>query len=1188
MSFNMPIRTGKLVRNYDNAINICRQSWGEKVTPLKELVTDALKHANKNKNGEPCYYYIFHEKKDVEKAAEYLNDDVFREIDIQAFALKKEKNEEMLSASVQKSKLKRAAKEAGMWAGKLLPAKNIALFLGWLISTLISLSTVATASFDFNGSFIRFIRQREVAGGVIAVFSILSLLLLGFFVKNVVEQNRRRYAALDKNISEMDDGEFLAFIENFTADDIHIPGLSPSREDIDIICQFTNYSFRQRALLMRYWITNTHDERWWIFIERNQESDKYVLNKSQHYERTFFYLQPLSITQKRELAKELGRDTRDPGLRQYGPDYIAKYSLKEERTESLNDRIDRFVEKTQKDIQVNVHMLIYLVAELCNKYNVDFSSGRYWEYLFEYTQKQSRLMKLDRRISEEVIGYGAAGFSGKWLNSIRYLIPLILNEFSEELDKIAIMCDSSPMPAGFSQLCVIKALRCDKGQDEDRCLSIAETIYDVLCSAESNPKLFCGTPWRSITLEAFDRFQSIYFGCFFPSFIHMLLDIYENSKSEDVGNLLCEPVVISIAKANLLLNNSTDTEEESAGEPIDVIYDHYRLVAHILEKRNKANILRHSGNIPVSFGLLNLTDKQRREYYFGLMELKETQVIRCYDLLFYIYCASINKTSRCKQTVPIFRRILDEKYGPEDRYPSEECTKMALRDLAALLQEAYPDYVTVKEDIPTVSSLLLNLYTEDDFKEMLYYLAKWDTCQFVMGNFIACMACLVNGEIKKYRDIYLNMGSYLVRFVFLSNLEMREASMINDDFQYMVHIMVAYNDPSIYLISLLATLQVYPVPSHSRSEINRYISDHGNELRVCINEIINRLEANFAEDCIMFLVCLDSKSIISERIGFYTKVRDKVSAHRESIKNSELLLELLNYRIDGRFSNTFLRMTGDELVNALSNCSPNLAYLLYRDLVWTDENYYALLPELATQILLSDFVAAPILPAMYLIRIPIEKYPDGYFSIVAEKLYGYCVQKLDEVDLILEYEEKILILGEAIQRIANYAKDEQNKVKWFSISKTNALLNRIVDNIAYFTKIKQEEEYNERKWSRYGLISYLIFVLDKETKKCYPGGAKHLNDAARRSWIIENIGNISPLIERNGDTYVNSLYIEMLRMLLENTGNIQEKVSERMLLLRLSEDAKMIVDFVCRTDEEKGRRERLQEVIDRYFSMIQI
>lgn len=575
LDMSLPLRKAQIMARFEDSATVRKDND----RPFDKVIYEQIEIARTSVNDEPRFFYIVHEKMDAELNAIFLDEKISREYGDLSVFLNAAFRGNKLSHCINKRSLKSVAKSRDLWHHTTLTTGSSLLHMAaWIVSTVISLVSLFISFFSPGNMALEVLRSHHIESFLLFLGILCCAISLLLLRKLTVDRDKMALEALDKVIDSMPDAEFLAFLENFSAEDFRLLGLKSWQENINVICPLSRYTPRQRAILKRYWMTTSNGERWWIFIEQKVENAQYILDKSDHYGRHFIFLRPLEIKVKRDVAKRLGRDVHDPGLREYGIDYVASSLLHIGITPpdiTLSQRMDDFVTREQSNFPVAIMSAIYLVAELSVKYRIDFTSGRYWEYLFEYSSKPGTIIDLDRQVSKEYFFSGVANGNTNDLNSLRYLIPLILNEFSDDLGNIAILHASQVQLSCFSQLCLIKALRCRKNQDEGRVLAIAETLYYTMKETESAPETFCKRRWIDIFTETLTFFKAIYYGCFSPAFLHMLINIFDKSKDKQIEKLFSLPVVLWTAKANLLLNNSTDVEEELTGQAIDVIYDHF-------------------------------------------------------------------------------------------------------------------------------------------------------------------------------------------------------------------------------------------------------------------------------------------------------------------------------------------------------------------------------------------------------------------------------------------------------------------------------------------------------------------------------------------------------------------------------------------------------------------------------------
>ena len=1183
---NLPIRKVKKISQYTSLLNSKVDEKSDYT--LDEYVKEQIEIGRINQDSIPRYFFFLHEKRDGELAASMLHDSIIESSGCSSVYLDKAFKVNKASSYIKKAKLKKVTKETGIWPKvPLITKDHVFSSAGWLVSTFISLLSAVISSFDEGNTFRTFISLNGLGKYLPLIkysFALLSLFLL---IQLIVGRERKAYAITDKMIGSLSDEQFLDFLGAFTADDIRLFGIKHGQERINVVCPLSKYTPKQRAILKRYWMSNNTLEYWWIFIEKRIDNCPYVLDKSpEHYKLAFMELCSLQLKQKRDLARQYGRDPSDPGMCKNGVDYIASSLLNIGITppsESLKQRIDSFVNREEGSFPIRIRTAIDLIAELSTHYQIDFSSGRYWEELFRYTPGLSDFCALDYRVSQEV--FLPVGVNAKHLNSLPELVSLILNEFGEELDSIAIQSASQMHLQCFVQLCLIKTLRYRFCKDDECFLAIAGTLYQVMNEAVNAPENFCNKTWIEILSQTLTVLDHSHYGLYAPAFLHLLIKIYDTSKNKNIPNirflrdLFKSPIVLQTAKANLLLNHSTDVDIELRGESIDVIFDHYRITQITLLLQGKENTLSRSGNVPEFFGLINLSQLQRKEYYNALCALQEQSIIDYYSLLFDIYCAVLTKRFSVSFIKPVFYKNLLLKYGKDAGTPLF-CIKKALKALATLLIKLYPDYSLASDDLKQLIAIL-DREESNDAGLSLFYLAKWDAFSFVTGSFIAGMIChfQANKEITDYRNIYLNMGNYVIRLIFLAEHENQEESWHNDDFQYLVRILIQYDDPSQYLLTHIALIIRIAMPELSKEQFTNYLRMFSTPLQESLLDIQQKLNNDELQEYISFVVTLPLEKSVECTI--LTALRNALPVRYPNSPCAQLILELLNYLIDEQFSDTIMNCDYDSLISEIKKATPDTIYQLYDGLCKTDKRFINNCPKLAKEIIKSDFLLAPVALAQYLLSQPepIRVLPD-YIS-VAKMFYDYINSVSEEKSLIAQ---SIIVVEPYIKALSilsmNRIKDIE-QYHWVDGSIINDLTNKLEENRGFLIEISSKEIFRERKWGRYGLLVFMKYLLTYAPGEItYNQEYIELDELERILWIEKNLAKIPPLLKHGERIYKNGTYIAMLDVFLTNEGNIQERESELEIQSRVAAGAQYAVSILFAKD--LARSNRIKNMIFEY------
>lgn len=582
--------------------------------------------------------------------------------------------------------------------------------------------------------------------------------------------------------------------------------------------------------------------------------------------------------------------------------------------------------------------------------------------------------------------------------------------------------------------------------------------------------------------------------------------------------------------------------------------------------------------------MLNLTESQRRRYFYALGALGEKDVLTHYDLLFDIYCAAINMCDIENFIMPVFHNNLNTRYGYGAALSSDICQKKALHSIADQLKSLYPDNPLVSQDLPSLIDLI-DKEDDENVGESLFYLAKWEAFGFVTGSFIACLICHMNKKLTNYRDIHLNMGSYLVRMVFLSSFENRAESFHNNDFQYLVRILTEYRDPCLAVLTHLAFLGQRPTPTLARHQIAEYLVAHKELFRQSILKIQDKLDEGEIEEYMSYIVSLSLEINDKEKLPFYTALRGLLAERYAQAPFAPLLNELLGFYINGHFSKGFLDRPFPEIIDKFKNCSPDTAYLLFDKMLYFDKNYIIYCPSLVDLLLKSKFESAPLELSRYLSWEPEKnKYNDEYIT-VAKRLYDHCLSRFKSRSLISQNEHNIKGYYIALKQLEDNCREAPDCYNWMEINTAEKIIARLSENCQYLLEVATWVIFRERKWGRYGLLVYLKHLL---MNSLFPmigiRAYEDLDELDKLMWLEKNIASIQPLIHTNDKFYVNTTYIALLDLFLTNEGNIQDRKSELDILNRVASDVQQAVPIIFRDD--KARCARIQNMIIDYCHAI--
>lgn len=931
---DLPVRKVFEIKNYVDIDDVYRRKKTSDSSPLDHTARTIANNFFISQNDTPRICYVIYEAKDGILAARAMH----RALCLDAPSLPPLFNPEFDPARavsyIRKRRLKQEAKYAGLWEPGSVPGSHLQL-LCFFITTLISI---------FGSSTIMEVLTANVIGGLCVIFlsSVSLFASAGILINLLLKKRAQGFHELDMRLADMTDGEFFLFIDRFEGEDFLFSSYLPeNRQSNVVICTLGTYNARKAHILLRYLSAIPCKQNWWVFLEHRNACEHLIFEQSDNYSRKVFYLDPLSRKEKKRLAIEARRKPDDPGIRSYGMDYICKKLLGQgEQSDGveLENRIAQFVEDTGCKDAIDIRTAIRLIAELSVNYFIDFSNKRCWQYLFRFAPDGSKLIDLDIAATKEVL-FLHEDIKSEHQKQLNRLVPDIIREFSEDFREIMASNPDYTKTDSYIQLCLIKALRCPDGILEDRCLMIAETLLEELPSASLYLQNFRTPLWTSIIVEALRTFEEGMFYWFSPALLNRLIRIWKDAPPTDrPARLFSLPEVLNAARTNLLLNVNTSNDMDTSAdnpETVDVISDHENTAVLAVIELFGEDGLKGGGRVPNSFRLLQMTSERCQAYYYALKRLKEQAVIDFYEYLYDIYCAIIVSSRDilfcCSDLV---ENNLYQKYplvqGAEDDLISH-FIETILRRLLNQLKGCYPHS---KETFDEVDSLLQRIRTADASEEVLFLLAKTEVMGIATVDFCICMALGMNSWIHKVeyhwhmgsdiiQDVFLGMGNYLIRLVFLIFHEIVQDSFLNADIQYLIHILTSYVEPSGIVLEYLAILNSHVLPRLSKKKVTEYLTLHQKTYLKNIREAVTQLKLNELE---AFISCLlVAKEIISleDKKTIFAYLKKMVKEEFANSPKAPVLNELLTLLIDGHSSDAFLDLPAEDVLRKIISYSPN-------------------------------------------------------------------------------------------------------------------------------------------------------------------------------------------------------------------------------------------------------------------------
>lgn len=1137
---DLPVRKVFEIGNYEDVDDIYRRKKLSNSRALDHTAKTIVDNFRTTQNSIPKICYVIHEAKDGILAAQAMH----RSLCLDAPSLPPLFNPEFDPAKavsyIRKGRLKQEAKQADLWKVGSVPGSHFQLFC-FIITTLISI---------LSSSTIMKVLMATVIGGWCVIFlSAASFFTaVGILVNLLLKRRAQGFHELDTRLADMTDEEFFHFIDRFEGEDFLFSSYSPENRRSNImICTLGTYNARKAHILLRYLFTLPCKQNWWVFLGSRNAREHFIFERTEDYSRRVFYLEPLSRKEKKRLAIEAGRKPGDPGIRPYDVDYICKKLLGQSEQPSsaeLEDRISRFMEDTGCKDAIDIKAAIRLIAELSVNYFIDFSNKRYWQYLFRFEPDGSELTALDIAATKEVL-FLHEDVKKEHQKQLNRLIPDIIREFSEDFKDIIASNPDYIKTSSYVQLCLIKALRCPDGIFEDRCLMIAEALLEEMPTSSVYFQTFRTPQWTSLIVEALRTFEEGQFYWFSPTLLNRLIRIWQGAPSSDrPARLFSLPAVLNTARTDLLLSINTDSDMVTSAdnsETVDVISDHvYTAVSAAIELFGEDGL--KGGRVPNSFGLLQVTQEQRQAYYYALKRLKEQSVIDFYEYLYDICCATISSLSGisfcCSE---LTENNLYQKYPPMQGAVDDLMSHYIGTILRTLLDQLKGLYPHSQETFDEADSLLRRISIADVSEEVLFLLAKTEVMGIAIVDFCICIALCMstwthkaeyhrrndNGNITQ--DVYLGMGNYLIRLIFLIYHEIVQETLQNADFQYLIRILTDYAEPSGIVLGYLAQCESRVMPRLSREKVTKYLTLHQEPYLKNIRRVMTQLKLNELEAFITYLTEI-GKSITSEdKQAIFIYLRNMVQGKFANSPKAPVLNELLTLLIDDCSSEVFLDRPAEDVLHQIASYSGDTVYLIYsRYIKKYRDKYLSGCPIVVEKMLESTIVGYCHPIVEYIIHS--ENVTLGEY-VYTEKIFYANILRESNTKVFVKNLTDIKLYTFFLVWLIMRRQSHTELYQWVDEAECLELLGRLDEEKMAIMLLEAKEYLQERAWSRYGMLLFMKFLMGNSGELSYPVSQEYQNytQEERYEYIKKNHSSIEPFVMQKNGIYYNAIYFGQSR-----------------------------------------------------------
>lgn len=1129
---------------------------------ITETVATEIGYFEKNQNEASKFFYISHQKKDGIVSADLL----FKKLS------EKRKNppvynprvdEKSLTSYIKYSKLEHKAIERGYVEKSKVPLLGtiVSAVPGALLALNVLKEIIELTNFTGDSLMLNLIR------GLNFNF-FFTLFLIVFFlvcVGSAIIQSRKIKMnikeQINKKLAELEDEEFLDFIDDFSGNDFRI---SDCNSDNSVyICVLQNYTFKEKHILKSFWSNASVDQMWLIFAEGTKDNNDFVVPASSAYRRAFYYQKPLSKSEKKKIATVAYSEKTnilpadDAGINNFGTDYLCRFYLNERISSAdakpLNEKIDKFCNEYTGLNRADVKLLIRAVADLSCTYGLDFSNARAWQHIFNFNQGDAKLNALDQKVTDALV------LNNKVINR---LIPEIMESFSADLEEIVANSPNNLQTKEYKQWCVIKALKSNTGNKERSFFAICDALMTEFAVNESGfDDMSLSETWKELLVKTAEVFYVNNFFWFLPTLINKLI-VFFGDQNQVKGKLFSESIVLEIARANLLLSINSESENYSYAR-IDLIRDHYKIACLAAKEQNNSINLDANTSTPVSFELLQFTNKERRKYYNALHFLKEQAILDFFNYLFDMLCAIVStRTSYTKFCYSaLYENSLYDKYLKNKRI-SKATDKDYLRTISLKLLELFN--VTFKGSPNLICNSINELrscFCDEENDEpiddsMFLLLVKFDMLGFNTLNFISCIIASSNNSDELTEDIYLNLGNYILGIVFLTYHEVSKATFYNEDFKYLVDIYVNYEEPGGTVLGFMYYCAGIAKPRVSGERIANFVAPRKAIFINNLKSVAQRIKNEDIEEFFSFLTSrLEDKN---ERNEIYKELKNRIELQYASLPLSGIYLEYISLCVTGESTKEFKDNDPKENIQKLLETSPNMVYLLYTEYYLTyKEEYSQLYYLVAAECLSASFEAAisTFIKITFRNEKAVQEQPQEFvrtIQLIVTALKLVLTENARSYEVLSSYNDFVF-------RLFSFLENYPELYSWLKREEVNGFAKNCDISMKKLAELQSQEFIALRKWSNYGIAIYMRVLLRTSLKLYYPEDYRALNASERISYIVEHFEELQHTLTIDEEPRFFGPYLDMVISFIHNYCDIQHRLDEKECTRKLTRDLMEIV-----------------------------
>ena len=892
-----------------------------------------------------------------------------------------------------------------------------------------------------------------------------------------------------------------------------------------------------------------------------------------------YYLKPLSKAEKKELAKASNIPPDDPAIKNWGVDYILRNSIRiselisPESDRNLTNRIQEFIhEKEHERGYLNLTTLIHFVAQLRMEFFRGPIKERLWDQLFDYQASSLRLNQIDRELSVAVFCSTTAENNDSVLKSVKGIVFQILHTFGNDLEDILdnqFIKSNCCAIGAYEKLLIVKALRFQGKADIEWCVALGESLWRSVWGTKQDlgnnwHSVYASEDWREIFISALDFLENSEVRWFSPWIVHSCLDIYGADRHYTKPFFSREPM-LAAARANVLL------DPDDAESDFNMVNDHFNVVRCAVLERGKKNALQGGQKYPDSFCLINLKNKERQEYYGALKALNEEAVLSFYGYLFDIFCATwsyaYTRTKARLWCAEMARNDLYKKYYDDHstlEQPLSYYLETIVTWLLKMIEDLYGNEAAVSTVVSSAAKALSGQLTGNEREQaLLWLIPQAEMSSYAVLVFSACILCrLETNEVS--RETFMGLGNYLIRMIFLTLHE--RSSFVNNDFKELINIMTSYKEPNNVILGFLSQSLSHTMPRGINIQIADYLNIHRDAYAENLEEMTTHFAVNDGEELI-HIVMLANILKDAEKVSLYNNIRKRMEQEFSSSPRKAVCDELLSVLADEKISPTLDDISTEEIVQKLRDqYSANTAYILYNGYLEIDRARFLPYCHIIVDHLLNSTYTGCWCPVlMYFMETASEEISEEH-NKAAYFLYLYCIYTRRAFGKIPNLQSLIPFLETLLRRKDLY--------RWVDETKTRLRIQEMLSRMDEIRTIEAMAIFNQRKWSRYGILSYMNYLLKSNIRlSTYKDDEYAAMSPENKLEYCKNFFSIiTPFVrDTNGMEVINPIYMDLLDFLIDNKGDIQNFMEEHSGLQKIAADTITVVQhlFTNQTSAEQ-------------------